>query len=96
MALYSGSMSDYVNPATQVVGATTMKSMAEAMDKALDKLMTDAKKPALKQDQEATDRRMLFIAIAQGVIGHLKQEQSSLTVSVNSSSHTGHVTVNGS
>lgn len=96
MALYSGSLSDYVS--NGVIGPSNVESMAEAMDKALNALRSAAGQPALKQDKEATDRRMLFIAIAKGVIEHLVlKDATSLSVSVSGSGHThsGSVTVTG-
>jgi hypothetical protein len=103
MALASGSITDVfdaeviVNGETEVVvNGNPLNTMAQEIDKAFDTLRQGQGFPPLKGKDEAFDRRLLFVAIAKGVIAHLKNNQTSLTVSVSSSTHTGHVTVHGS
>jgi hypothetical protein len=58
-------------------------SMAEAMDSAFRELLVLEGMTAFEIDtnaKEARDRRRLFVAIAQGVIRHLKDQGAALTV----------------
>lgn len=97
MAFYSGSMSDQVDDSTSGVNGLDVNSMAQEIDKAFSALRVEAGQPPLKGGNDAKDRRMLFIAIARGMIAHLKRNDStSMGVSVSSSTHTGSVTVTGS
>jgi hypothetical protein len=71
-----GAASDPGNPAAFV------GSMAEAIESALNALLTAEGRPALPIDNsaESRDRRMLFVAIAQGVVSHLAAHQGALVV----------------
>jgi len=58
-------------------------SMADAMDSAFRALLLADKMTPFNLDtnsQEARDRRRIFVAIAQGVIRHLKDHGADLTV----------------
>ena len=56
-------------------------SMAEAIEQALNTVMQADGKPALPTEpRSVTDRRELFIAIAQGVIGHLAAHAAAFTI----------------
>lgn len=59
-------------------------SMAEAMEKALnDLLITEGRLPVPDDNStETRDRRVLFLAIAQGIVNHLVTNQDSF-VTVN-------------
>lgn len=60
-------------------------SMAEAMEDALNELL-GGENPAMKtfvpatNSPEARDRRRLFVAIAQGVVRHLKDNAGALVI----------------
>jgi len=60
-------------------------SMAEAMEDALNKLLLN-ETPSMKtfdvntNSQEARDRRRMFVAIAQGIIRHLKDNAGALWI----------------
>ena len=58
-------------------------SMAAEMEAALDELLSTDNLPALKQgstDAEVRDRRRLFVAIARGVVLHLRKNIGAFTV----------------
>jgi hypothetical protein len=57
-------------------------SMAEAIEQALDAALTGDLLPGLPMDDtpERRDRRRLCVAIARGVVKHLKAEQASMVV----------------
>jgi hypothetical protein len=57
-------------------------SMAEAIEHALDLALRDDDLPGLPMDDtpERRDRRRLFVAIARGVVQHLKAEEASMVV----------------
>jgi hypothetical protein len=57
-------------------------SMAEAMEEALNQLLSDEGKPTVPTDdtEETRDRRILFVAIARGVINHLVDNEDAFTV----------------
>jgi hypothetical protein len=60
-------------------------SMAEAMDKALNDLMTLDGLPSLKTDAtdpEVRDRRRLFVAIARGVASHLHDHGDAFRITL--------------
>jgi hypothetical protein len=60
-------------------------SMAEAMEEALNKLLKN-ETPSMNRfevntnSQEARDRRRLFVAIAQGIVRHLKDNADALWI----------------
>jgi hypothetical protein len=62
-----------------------VNSMADAMDIAFHDLLS-AEKPSMKtfelntNSKEARDRRRLFVAIAQGVVRHLKDNAGALMI----------------
>jgi hypothetical protein len=59
------------------------ESMAAEMEAALDALLTLDNLPALKQgpaNAEVRDRRRLFVAIARGVVLHLRKNAGAFTV----------------
>jgi hypothetical protein len=67
-------------------------SMAEEMEKALNQVRDKEGLSALPTGDK--DRRMLFIAIAWGVINHLQKKQEGVTVSVTDGhTHNGHATI---
>lgn len=53
-------------------------SMAEEMEKALNQVRTEQGMAALPTGDR--DRRMLFIAIARGIINHLEKKQTAFTI----------------
>lgn len=57
-------------------------SMAEAMETALNALLIAEGRPELLRDNstESRDRRLLFVAIAQGVVNHLTANQAAFTI----------------
>jgi hypothetical protein len=57
-------------------------SMAEAMEVALNDLLSDQGKPTVPTDDsdETRDRRILFVAIARGVIDHLVANEDAFTI----------------
>ncbi len=55
-------------------------SMAEEIEKALNQVRAEEGMSALPTGDR--DRRMLFIAIARGIINHLQKKQEALAVSV--------------
>jgi hypothetical protein len=67
-------------------------SMAEEMEKALNKVRAEEHMSPLPTGDK--DRRMLFIAIARGVINHLQKKQEGVTFSVTDGhTHNGHATI---
>ncbi|MCC7174002.1 MAG: hypothetical protein IT159_02305 [Bryobacterales bacterium] len=67
--LYAGNFSDFAD------------SMAGEMEKAFGELLAEKGKAPLDSRGE-DDRRMLFIAIARGVIRHLQSKQTSFVIRV--------------
>jgi hypothetical protein len=57
-------------------------SMAEAMETALNNLLPKVDKPTVPVDNsdEARDRRVMFLAIAQGIVNHLVQNQAAFKI----------------
>ncbi|HZR27433.1 MAG TPA: hypothetical protein VFA71_01530 [Terriglobales bacterium] len=58
-------------------------SMADAMEHALNTLLSNDGMNTFKVDtnsQEARDRRRLFVAIAQGVVRHLKDNAGAMVI----------------
>jgi hypothetical protein len=57
-------------------------SMAEAMEVALNQLLSATGKPTVPTDDsdEVRDRRILFVAIARGVIDHLVDNEDAFTI----------------
>lgn len=57
-------------------------SMAAAMETALNQLLADEGKPQVPTDNspETRDRRIMFVAIAQGVVEHLVENQDAFKV----------------
>ncbi|KHE93416.1 MAG: hypothetical protein K8F52_05615 [Candidatus Scalindua rubra] len=79
--LYGGKLNDFED------------SMAEEIEKALNQVRSEEGMPALPTGDK--DRRMLFIAIARGVINHLQKKQEGFTVTVTDGhSHSGHTSIN--
>jgi hypothetical protein len=76
MALKAGTVDDFTH------------SMAEAMEQALAQEYQKLKGEVLP-DMGQEDRRMLFAAIAQGVVRHLKDNLAAFTVSVETTQVTG-------
>jgi len=65
-------------------------SMAEEMEKALNQVRVEAGLdpfPIGDPDRDR-DRRLLFIAIARGIINHLEKKEKAFMVTVNSGAHT--------
>jgi hypothetical protein len=65
-----------------VVGkpAVFVNSMAEAIEEELNKLMPAERKFATNDNSpETRDRRMLFVAIARGVVDHLSENAEAFT-----------------
>lgn len=65
-----------------VLPAEFAGSMAEAMEVALNQLLSDTGKPTVPTDDsdEVRDRRILFVAIARGVIDHLVDNEDAFTI----------------
>ena len=77
MALKPGTVDDFTD------------SMAEAMEDAFRVVWEDLKGTALPEAGE-TDRRMLFVSIAQGVVRHLRERaEESFSISVDTEQVTG-------
>ena len=57
-------------------------SMAEAMEDALNELLSDEGKPTVPTDNtpETRDRRIMFVAIARGIVKHLVENQAAFTI----------------
>ncbi|HEY6724381.1 MAG TPA: hypothetical protein VI197_10120 [Polyangiaceae bacterium] len=57
-------------------------SMAQAMEDALNDLLSQEGKPTLPTDNstEARDRRMLFVAIARGIVSHLTENEDAFSI----------------
>ena len=58
-------------------------SMASDIEDALDRLLRDEGRPRLRindNSAETRDRRMLFVAIAEGVVAHLKQRHLAFDI----------------
>ncbi len=78
--LYGGSLSDYAD------------SMAQEIEKALDEVRSEAGLPPLPSpaDADPTDlqnRRVLFIAIARGLIRHLQTKNEAFEIKVSVANH---------
>ena len=67
--LYGGSIADFED------------SMAREIEQAYNAVLQENGRPSLPEG-EVTDRRMLFIAIARGVISHMQKKQKALTVTL--------------
>jgi hypothetical protein len=86
-------------PANQLYGGTVadfVDSMAEEMERALNQVRAENGMPVLPMG-DARDRRMLFIAIARGVINHIQKKQEAFHISNDGGSshnHQGHTTIN--
>lgn len=76
--LYGGSLGD----------SPLVESMAAEMEAALNQVRGEADLPPLTPGDR--DRRILFIAIARGVINHLKKNETAFQVSVGVSAEHGH------
>lgn len=65
-----------------VVPSEFAGSMAEAMEVALNQLLSATGKPTVPTDDsdEVRDRRILFVAIARGVIDHLVDNEDAFTI----------------
>jgi hypothetical protein len=57
-------------------------SMAKAMEDALSALLVQEGRPSLPSENstETRDRRMLFVAIARGIVEHLTDNESAFTI----------------
>lgn len=62
-------------------------SMADEIEKALNEVRKEAGMDPLPTS-DATDRHMLFVAIARGVIKHLKAKEKAFQIKVDSDAHT--------
>jgi hypothetical protein len=86
-----GAASDPGNP------AAFAGSMAAAIESALNALLLAEGRPALPIDNsaETRDRRMLFVAIAQGVVNHLAAHHGAFVIRADDSTPLGnhHLTV---
>ncbi len=85
--LYGGSLGDFAG------------SMAHEIEKALDEVRVEAGYKALPDPDTADkddlkNRRILFIAIARGVINHLKQNEGAFQLNVTGGGHS-HINSNG-
>jgi hypothetical protein len=74
--LYGGTLANFAD------------SMAEEIEKALNEVRVEAGLPDLPPGDR--DRRILFIAIARGVIHHMKKHEAAFQVSVGVSAEHGH------
>ena len=64
-----------------------LNSMAQDIEDALDKLMTDDGLPPLSKDasdQSVRDRRRFIVAIARGVVKHLADNPGAFAITTNS------------
>jgi len=73
-------MGDKLKPGGQA-GAFA-DSMAEAMEVALNDLLDDEGRPPVETDDstETRDRRILFLAIARGIVDHLVANQDAFVI----------------
>jgi hypothetical protein len=57
-------------------------SMAAAMEAALNKLLDDEDRPTVPDDNsaETRDRRILFLAISQGIVNHLVANEDAFVI----------------
>lgn len=77
-ALYGGSLNGFAD------------SMAQEIEKALDEARIEAgfgPLPAPGNEDDLKNRRVLFIAIARGVINHLAKHQQAFEISVKVAKH---------
>ena len=74
--LYGGTLANFAD------------SMAEEIEKALNQVRGEAGLPPLAPGDR--DRRILFIAIARGMINHLKKHEAAFQVSVSVSGEHAH------
>jgi hypothetical protein len=77
--LYGGSLQDFTD------------SMAEEIEKAYNQILVSRGKAPLGSEG-AEDRRTLFIAIARGVIQHLKSKQTAFDIAIPAGSNAKQVT----
>ena len=78
---------------------TFADSMAEEIEKAFDEVLAEVGFPKLPDPSTANEndlnnRRILFIAIARGVINHLKQNEGAFHLTVTGGGHS-HIDSNG-
>jgi hypothetical protein len=73
-------MGDRLIPGAQVPGFAN--SMAAAMESALNTLLDGVDRPRVPTDNsdETRDRRVMFLAIAQGIVNHLVANQDAFTI----------------
>jgi hypothetical protein len=88
LGLYGGSLKHFPNNTDGFAD-----SMAEEIEKAYDEALAEAGFPLLPDPLTANpddlkNRRILFIAIARGVINHLKKKESAFLLAVDESAHT--------
>lgn len=71
-----------IKPGDLQTDAEFAGSMAAEIEIELNRLLTNDGLPALPDDdsQETRDRRRLFVAIARGVVRHLVENRTSVTV----------------
>ena len=80
---------------TNVKPSEFANSMAEAMEDELNLLLQQEGKdpfPPNDNTQETRDRRMVFVAIARGIVKHLKAQQDAFQVS-SESDHRHDITI---
>ena len=80
-------MGNTLIPGAQVPGFAN--SMAAAMEAALNNLLDGVGRPRVPTDNsdETRDRRVMFLAIAQGIVNHLVANQDAFTI-VDDDEHT--------
>jgi hypothetical protein len=73
-------MGDKLKPGGQA--AAFAGSMAAAMEAALDDLLDDEGRPHVSTDDtaETRDRRILFLAIARGIVDHLVANEAAFEI----------------
>ncbi|MFO0992815.1 MAG: hypothetical protein U1E67_12890 [Hyphomicrobiales bacterium] len=82
-SLKAGNLTASTNPND----AAFLDSMAQDIEDALDKLMTDDGLPPLNKDasdQSVRDRRRFIVAIARGVVKHLADNPGAFAITTNS------------
>jgi len=70
------------SPADPAIPPDFANSMAAAIEAALNNLLSSEGNPTVPIDNspESRDRRVLFLAIAQGVVNHLVQNQDAFRI----------------
>lgn len=91
--LHAGGMGHHTTDRVDAKPEAFRDSMAEAIEDAVWQLLSDERdwvggQPFEKEDnsRETRDRRLIFVAIAQGVVNHLEERQDAFNVVRNNGS----------